>query len=132
MEGADLYEPYLYDMKYRPIDESGDMIIGDGAEYLTGLKAIRQALDTRLKTYKGEWWEGDDDTALPLFTEIMGMLRTEANRERIDLLIIDRIIDTVGVLSVSNVESEYLAGRKYSFRCTVNTVYGSTTLGVSL
>lgn len=132
MEGVEVYKPYLYDMKYRPLDENGDMTLGEGVNYLEGIDAIRQALDSRLRTYKGEWWEGDDDSALPLFTEIMGLPRTEANREKIDLMVIDRIIDTVGVLAVTNVASEYTKERKNSFRCTVNTVYGSTSLEVVL
>lgn len=114
---------YETQLKYRQLDENGDMTFGAGeANVLDGLDAMRQALKTRLGAVRGEWWEGDDG-ALPYFTEILGKRTTAANRQIIDLLIVERIMDTRGVVSVQNVESGF-DGRRYHFRCTVNTVYG--------
>lgn len=114
---------YETQLKYRRIDENGDMIFGHGnADFLSDAEAMRQVLQTRLAACEGEWWEGDAG-ALPYFNGILGSATTDENREAIDLMVIDRIMDTRGVISVFDVES-MVTNRNYSFKCKVQTVYG--------
>lgn len=117
---------YTESIKYRRLDENGDYTFGKPNEFLTGLEALTQAIQTRLKVIKGEWWEGDY-TALPFMSEIVGKVRND--KSRLDLMVIRRITDTVGVISVSEVQST-LSGRRYTFSCKVKTVYGETRVEV--
>lgn len=118
---------YTESVKYRKLDSEGDYTFGHSNEFLEGLEALTQAIKTRLKVIRGEWWEGDD-TALPYMTEILG--KANGDKNKLDLMVIHRITDTVGVLSVTDVKSSIL-GRAYSFSCKVKTVYGTTTIEVN-
>ena len=121
---------YETQLIYRRLDENGDMVFGQAnTGHLRTLDAMAQVLKTRLAAVEGEWWEGDDG-ALPYFTQILAGRATEANRQAFDLLVVDRIMDTKGVVSVENIESS-VENRRYSFRCTVNTVYGQVNVEVS-
>lgn len=122
---------YTTNLKYRRLDENDDMMFGHGdADFLYGLEAMRQVIQTRLKAVRDEWWEGDP-TALPWTTEIIGARTSQFQKDEIDLMIIERLMDTVGVNSVSDIESSFY-NRHYSFSCKVQTVYGETTGEVSI
>lgn len=122
---------YTTNLKYRKLDENGDMIFGHGeADFLTGLDAMGQVVQTRLKAVRDEWWEGDP-TALPWITEILGARLSNYQKDRIDLMIIERLMDTVGINSVSDIESSFV-NRKYTFSCKVQTAYGETTGTISM
>ena len=122
---------YERNLRCRKRDENGDIIWGHGSDdYVTGLDAMAEVIRSRLQAVQGEWWEGDV-TAIPYYDEIISAYQTKQNQAMIDLMVIDRIMDTRGVLSVSNVFSE-IRDRKYTFRCTVNTVYGTTPAEVIL
>lgn len=112
---------------YRKLDERGDMMMGAGDhQYLTNLDAMVQAIKTRLGLLYGEWWEMPED-GLPLWQQMLGQPRTDAQKRIIDLLLIERISDTRGVLSLEDIDSFY-DGRTYTFSCTVKTIYGDTRL----
>lgn len=122
---------YETDLIVRKVDEDGDMIWGHGKlDYLQGLEAMAQVIRYRLAAIQGEWWEGDA-TALPYYSDFLTAYQTDENRARIDLMIIERILDTRGVLSVSDVSSS-MKNRKYNFKANVLTVYGITKAEVSL
>lgn len=108
-------------MRYRALDENGDMTFGANKNnFLTGIEAVIQAIKTRLKLLKGEWWENTDE-GFPLFQEILG----SQDEQKVKKLITERIQQTEGVLSVTNIEINFNA-RKLNFSCTVSTVYGDT------
>lgn len=122
---------YTTNLKYRKLDENGDMIFGHGDnDFLYGLEAMAQVVQTRLKAIYQEWWEGDE-TALPWFTDILGARAFSLKKDEIDLMVIERLMDTIGVVSVSDIESSF-SNRHYSFSCKVQTVYGETTAEVSI
>lgn len=119
---------YETNLIYRRVDENGDMMFGVGAgiAFEEGLKAMGHVLKTRLAAMEDEWWEGDYG-ALPYMTDILGAYATDENREVIDLMVIERIMDTVGVIGVSEVVSS-IKDRRYTFSCNVQTVYGETSV----
>lgn len=119
---------YTNGIKYRKLDENGDYMIGRANEFHEGLEAMAQAIKTRLKAIQGEWWEGDS-TALPFMSEIIGTTRKD--KSQLDLMVIHRITDTIGVISVENIKSS-LEGRTYSFSCDVKTIYGNTSIEVNV
>ncbi len=120
---------YTTNLKYRRLDENGDMLFGSGdKDFLYGLDAMQQVIQTRLKAIRDEWWEGDP-TALPWTTEVLGARITTFSKDKIDLMVIERLMDTVGVTSVSDIRSGFI-DRRYTFRCKVHTVYGETTAAI--
>lgn len=123
---------YNTQIKVRRMDENGDMIFGSTAPdaFLEGTEALAQVLSTRLKAIQGEWWEGDEG-ALPWMTDILGSMVSRGHRDEIDLMVIDRIMDTVCVNSVDNISSE-ITNRHYKFSCTAHTVHGDVPVEVTL
>lgn len=122
---------YERNLRCRRRDKDGDYVWGHGMQdYTSGLDAMAEVIRSRLQAVQGEWWEGDA-TALPYYDEIMSAYQTSQNRAMIDLMVIDRIMDTRGVLSISDVSST-LQDRQYVFKCKVNTVYGTTPAEVIL
>lgn len=123
---------YETNLVCRAMDENGDMRFGEGQNsQLHNLEAMKQVLKTRFGAVEGEWWEGDEG-AIPYFGGgIFGAVASGKVKDTIDLMIINRIMDTVGVIGVSDVISS-IENRRYQFTCTVQTVYGTTTAEVSL
>lgn len=116
-------------MRYRILDENDDYQLGKGQQYFTyGTYAVAQAIKTRLKLLKGEWWENTEE-GLPLFQDILGKQGTKDNLYITDTLIKERIIGTPNVTSITDFNSEYNSeNRSYSFSCTVNTKFGELNL----
>lgn len=109
-------------MRYRMLDINGDYSFGRGQQNITyGTYAVAQAVKTRLRLLKGEWWENTEN-GLPLFQNILGVPGS-SNLIIIDSLIKERIIKTPGVLTIKNFESTF-ENRKYSFYCNIETKYG--------
>lgn len=120
---------YTTQLVCRAEDENGDMTMGRGeAELLTGTQAMAQMLKTRLGVCEDEWWEGDDG-AIPWHTEVLGTMIRQGRQEEIDLMVLNRIRDTVGVIDVTGIESS-IVNRQYRFSCTVRTVYGEVQASV--
>ena len=116
---------------YRRLDANGDYVWGNSMnDMLSGLAAMRQVVQTRLRAIQGEWWEGDR-TALPYFTDMLGGPGSLEQIRKIDLMIIARLMDTVGVLNVTDFSSSY-ENRAYRCSCTVHTVYGDVIAGVNM
>lgn len=115
-------------MKYRALDESGDMRFGHGLADLliNSPEAVGQAVKTRLLLLKGEWFL-DVTEGTPYATEILGR-NTAATR---DAAIRRRILRTQGVTDIVSYSSA-LVGRSFSVSATINTVYGQTTVEASL
>jgi pantothenate kinase-related protein Tda10 len=115
-------------MRYR--NQIDDYSFGKNEQdFLTGTAAVSQAIKTQLLLLLGEWWEDTED-GLPLFENILGQPGTPQNVQSIDLLIKDRISNTLGVISVSDFQSTY-QNRQYSLSCTVSTQYGDATVSIT-
>ena len=112
-------------MKYRRLTPTGDYSFGQGAlEYLTDVKAVVQAIETRLKLLQYEWWENLTE-GLPLFQRVL-----TARREGLDtvaLLIRERILSTPHVTAISAYADSFTDGA-YRFTATVETDYGAVNV----
>lgn len=116
---------------YRRLDANGDYVWGNSMnDMLSGQAAMRQVVQTRLRAIRGEWWEGDR-TALPYFTDMLGGPGSQTQIQKIDLMVIARLMDTVGVLNVTGFSSSF-ENRAYKCSCTVHTVYGDVSAEVSM
>lgn len=113
-------------MYYRCLDESWDYRFGrQRNDYLTNIEAVAQAIKSRLKLLRGEWWEDPTD-GLPLWQEILGK-RTP--KGAIDRIIQERILGTTNVREISYMSSSYDPNtRAYTFYCVVDTIYGQTVI----
>lgn len=115
-------------MKYRILDADGDYSFGKGSQNITyGIYAVAQAIKTRLKLLKGEWWENIEE-GTPLFQEILGASASPDRQMIVDSIIKDRIIKTKDVLGIKEFSSEF-KNREYSFSCTAITRYGDIDVG---
>ena len=117
-------------MIYRSLS-SGDYFLGGGVgEFLSGVEAVAQAIITRIKLLKNEWWEDLED-GTPLWQSILG--HAEGDIKVVDEIILKRISRTVGVKDITEYDSSFdTQTRKYSFKATVDTNYGSVTVEESL
>ena len=114
-------------MIYRQLDDNGDYIFGHGKHaYLEGVDAVAQAIKTRLLLLYHEWWEDLED-GLPLWEKIMASSVQPSNIKAVDFIFRERIQGTTGVLSILGYESSF-ENRHYTFRCAVETLYGSLVI----
>lgn len=116
-------------MRYRMLDSDGDYSFGRGQQNITyGTYAVAQAIKTRLMLLQGEWWE-DTEEGLPLFQQIVGHTGSEKNKDIVDSLIKERIINTPNVLNISNFTSTFDSKtRTYSFQSKVKTAFGDVVV----
>lgn len=101
------------------------MQAGKGQQDFTyGAYAVGQAIQTRLKLLKGEWWE-DLESGLPLFNDILGKSGTTTNITITDSYIKEIILGTKDVTGIEEFTSTFdSTTRVYIFNCKVNTLYG--------
>lgn len=110
-------------MRYRKLDENGDMTFGNNKfDFLKDLEAVAQAIQTRLKLLKGEWWENLEE-GLPLFQNILA----SRNIEKAKKIIRSRIQNTQGVLSVNSLVVTF-ENRILDIKASVSTIYGETLI----
>ena len=119
-------------MKYRRLDENYDYVFGQNEQdFVSDVEAVKQALYTRLKLLYGEWWEDTED-GFPFLQQIAAQAGTPENLQTADLLITDRIVNTEGVLNISEYNSEFDGEvRSFSVYTKVNSIYGEFDLEVS-
>lgn len=112
-------------MIYRKLDANGDYSFGgNAANYVSGVDAVAQAILTRLRLLKYEWWENLED-GLPLWQDILA----QRDVRRAEQLITERISMTPGVRDIMVFDSVFDNNvRRYSFNAVVNTDYGAVTL----
>lgn len=112
-------------MTYRVLDSNGDYSFGHGVSgFVTGIAAVRQAIQTKLNMLQGEWWEKTND-GFPLFQEVLGTSGTSQQLAAIDLMIKSRILEVPNVVGFSSFKSNFdHSTRHYSAAISVNTTYG--------
>jgi hypothetical protein len=104
----------------------GDMSFGAGSlNFLVDSPdAVAQSVLTRLKLWTGEWFL-DDTEGTPYLGAVLGA----GTRKTFEPALRERILGTPGVSRISdittNVDAETRTG---SFRATIDTIYGTTTV----
>ena len=110
-------------MIYRKLDKNGDRIFGGNKnDFYSDIDAVKQAVTTRLKLLKNEWWE-DFTEGLPFFESLLGSKNIDAVKN----IIAERIKKTAGVKNVSDSFLEIIDG-KAVFTCRICTDYGNTEI----
>lgn len=114
-------------MRYRPLDANGDYTVG--RPFLANSPAcVAQAVLTRLKLWKGEWFLDVTD-GTPYQQEILGQQPTGIQ----DAAIKQRILGTPGVTSLASYSSVFNGkNRMLTISATINTQYGQATISGAL
>ena len=113
-------------ISYRSLDSNGDPQWGQGqSNFLTDIEAVALLIQTRLKLFKGEWWENQND-GLPLWQSILGGSANGNKQSAIAALISQRIQSTIFVIGLSNVSTSYNPNtRSYTYSAVVQTQFGN-------
>lgn len=118
-------------MKYRRLDSNGDYVFGNNElDYISGKEAIAQAIQTKIKLYYQEWWE-NISIGIPMFQSIVGKVANQNLKMTASLLLIDRIKEVEGVISVKNVQV-IVDNRVISFEIEVETSYGDVDINLGV
>lgn len=112
----------------RALDANHDPMYGNGqADFLTGIFAVAQLIETNLLLFLGEWWN-NLKAGLPLFQKILqpGVGR----RPQVIALLIQQVILGVdGVTGINSVQLNYVsATREFTYSCNVTTIFGQITV----
>jgi hypothetical protein len=113
-------------MRYRKLDAAGDYTFGNsGADFfVNSAEAVAQAVMTRLKLWRGEWFVDPRD-GTPWLEQITGA----HNQGVRDMAIKQRILQTPGVLAITQYHSSLdPVTRKFAVTATVRTVFGETDI----
>ncbi|MBB3006049.1 hypothetical protein [Cupriavidus alkaliphilus] len=112
-------------MQYRKEDADGDYVFGGGSAdfYKDVPEAVGQAVVTRLRLARGEWFL--DITEGTPWEQVLGKYTSGTY----DAAIRQRILGTQGVLSLASYSSTLNSEtRALSVTATINTIYGPTTI----
>ena len=84
-------------MRYRRLDENGDMLPARGNPPFTGAEAVGAAIRSRLLSFYGDWWESPEDGIELRY--LLGYQNEETERVTA-AMVRQRILDTEGVSDV--------------------------------
>ena len=118
-------------MRYRPTDESGDILpVLSSSDLLRGVRATARLVTDRLQLLAGDWWEN------PAWgNPIADMLRetrfTEADLQPLASCLSSYIRETPGVQVVRD-EAWSAEGRTFRYSCTVDAADGSAEITYEL
>lgn len=117
-------------MQYRKLDSAGDYTLGSGADFLKNSpEAVAQAVLTRLKLWKGEWFFDTAD-GTPYMQDVLGK---RYQRKNPDSVIKSRILGTPGVTEITSYSSTFNGDtRAFSVTATINTAYGAAKISETL
>lgn len=117
-------------MRYRKLTPEGDYALGGRQAFLVNSpETVAQAVLTRLRLWRGEWFIDVRD-GTPYLQEILGKRRLGRNP---DAAIRERILGTEGVREILTYESTYDGNtRRLSVTATLSTIYGTTSITESL
>lgn len=116
-----------YELTYRPIDASADILpVFSAADLLTGIRAETQLIRDRLNLLTGDWWENPEwgNGVLELLRESR---LTETDRQILANYLSDYIRKTPGVVDVREVKCSFEGGQ-FRYECTVETGAGTARI----
>lgn len=95
-------------MKYRRQDKNGDYVFGHNKnDYVSGNLAVAYAIKSKILLFYGEWWE-DVGLGIPMFQSILGQARSDALKNSMQMMLIDRIKEVDEVVAVNKVDISML------------------------
>lgn len=114
-------------MRYRRLGVNNEPAMGQGnQDFLEDAEAVGQAVITKLRLWRGEWWE-NIYLGIPMWQDMLGVVG--AKKSVIDKIIQDSILDTPGVAGLNGMVSVFdSVERAYKFYCNIDTVYGPTAI----
>lgn len=116
-------------MKTRKLDENHDYSFGNNlGDYISGIDAVVQNTDTKIRLYYGEWWE-DISIGIPMFQSIVGEFDQNALQTSASLLLERRALDVQEVSAVQNVKVLF-GDNAIGFKMLLDTDYGAAELEV--
>jgi hypothetical protein len=112
-------------MLFRPVDSHGDMLpIVRKSQLLKGADAVAEAIKSRMRLHRGEWFE-DPDAGSPVLDLLSKEKITEDHIGAITHQIVGYISETMGVKSVQASQPAYnKALRSMTLPCTVTPTKG--------
>lgn len=113
-------------MRYRKLDDKGDMVLGHGeANYLKDSpEAVAQAVLTRLRLLQGEWFL-DLLEGTPYDPAVLG----KHTQKSYDFAIKSRVLKTQGVTEILEYESLFDGEtRKLTVNISLDTIYGQADI----
>lgn len=114
---------------YLRLDASNDPVF-DPAVALADGAAVKQAIQTRLLLFAGEWWENLNE-GTPLFQQILGAIKKKGNQDLASLALTARIAGTPFVSSVGKVAASVDTTRALHFSATAQTIFGPVQVNVA-
>lgn len=117
-------------MRYRKLSASGDYTLGTGQDfYIDKPEAVAQAVMTRLKLWRGEWFIDVQD-GTPYSQEILGKRQRGGSP---DGAIKRRILQTEGVKEILSYSSNFDGNtRRLKIDATIATIYGTAQVSERL
>lgn len=114
-------------MRYRRLGPNNEPFMGRGRQdFISGAEAVGQAVVTRLRLFRGEWWENMYE-GIPMWQSMLGVVGTK--KDAIDRIIQDTILATEGVRRITALNSIFdRQTREYKFYCAIETIYGMTAI----
>lgn len=113
-------------MIYRKLDSNGDYVFGQGAgNFLQDSpETVAQAVATRLKLFKGEWFT-DTTAGTPYSSSVLGAGKISSY----DNAIQEVILQTPGVVRITKYSSAVNSiARAAEINCTIDTLYGKASV----
>lgn len=118
-------------IRYRKQTATGDYVFGEPPSvqefYIDEQAAIAQAIRTRLQLVTGDWFL-DLDEGTPYNTEILGFVPPNVR----DFAIRQRILDTIGVNTITSYTSTLDQDRRCVVTSFVDTIYGEVALNITI
>lgn len=116
-------------MRCRALSGSGDYTFGQSEKnFLVNSPAlVGQSVRTRLLLWTGEWFL-DKTEGTPWLQQVVGKNKNPTY----DLVIQQRILETLGVKSIVSYSSSVSTSRRLSVDVTILTIYGDELVEVSI
>ena len=114
-------------MIMRPVDEHGDVLpVLISSDVVKGAPAVALLVRDRLDLLAGDWWE-NPEKGNSLLRMLQDSRLTEADQQALGTYLSSYIRETDGVQDVRDVVFS-VAGRQFSFSCTVITAFGEVEI----
>jgi len=121
-------------MRYRKLSPTGDFVFGGGLAnfYIDEPAAVGQAVQTRLRLWRGEW-SFDTSQGTPYLDAIIGKHSTQEADQEIQTQVLETVVPLSGGGSASGVSdiqkyesNRDTVARSFSVTMTIDTIYGPT------